>query len=522
MRSALLLTIAIFPPLFVAHGQTPTWSSDIACIIHNNCSRCHYQGGVAPISLNNYHEVFTYRYAVRAAIRSGHMPPWPPDPNYQTYVEQRVLSESEKALIEAWIDTGAPAGDIHSAPTPPIFLSSDIIAKPDLRVELPSYVSKARFSDEYRCFVVPTDQARDVFITGMEIVPGNPALVHHVLVFADPTDQPLRNEARDPEPGYTCFGGVGSPSAQLLGGWAPGQGPSFYPTGMGVRLPKGANLVVQVHYPRGTEGLRDDTKINFLLDDSPNTREVVVSAALNHFNMVNGPLFIPANTVRTFRQRITIPQDVTALSVLPHMHLIGRSIKVWGLTPLGDTLRIVDIPQWHFHWQGSYTFLQPVKAPRGTVLQAEAVYDNTVNNPFNPSNPPRDVRVGEATTDEMMLVFFAFTAYRPGDENLIIGEPRPAPVPGCAGLSNVRALQTSQAAFQLFPNPAAEIFWVSPSRPEPYTLRALNLTGQTVFSRQALSGDTELNAADWAPGVYLLELTAPWGKAIQRLVVRPR
>jgi hypothetical protein len=108
------------------------------------------------------------------------------------------------------------------------------------------------------------------------------------------------------------------------------------------------------------------------------------------------------------------------LSVAPHMHLIGEKIKVWANKTNGDTIRMIDIPHWDFHWQGSYYFQKPVVVDPGTTLKATATYNNTTSNPHNPNNPPQTITLGEATINEMMLVYFAFTAYQPGDENIIL------------------------------------------------------------------------------------------------------
>ena len=102
------------------------------------------------------------------------------------------------------------------------------------------------------------------------------------------------------------------------------------------------------------------------------------------------------------------------------MHLIGQSVKSYAIKPNGDTIRFIDIPNWNFHWQGQYYFQRPVIVDGGSTLKAFATYNNTASNTHNPNSPPQTVNLGEATTDEMMLVYFAFTQYQPGDENIIM------------------------------------------------------------------------------------------------------
>jgi hypothetical protein len=144
---------------------------------------------------------------------------------------------------------------------------------------------------------------------------------------------------------------------------------------------------------------------------------------LNHGSaLVNGPLSIPANTTKTFRAEYTLPVGVTVLGVLPHMHLVGKSIKAYALKPGGDTVHLVNIPEWDFHWQMYYRFQKPIYLPPGTKGVAIASYDNTTANPNNPNNPPQNVTLGEGTGDEMMLVYFNFTTQgaSPLDTNTVI------------------------------------------------------------------------------------------------------
>jgi hypothetical protein len=144
---------------------------------------------------------------------------------------------------------------------------------------------------------------------------------------------------------------------------------------------------------------------------------------LNHGPaLINGPLSIPANTIRTFRSEYTLPVGVTLLGVLPHMHLVGQSMQVYALKPGGDTVHLVNIPDWDFHWQMYYRFQKPIYLPPGTKGVAIATYNNTTSNPNNPNNPPQIISLGEGTGDEMMLVYFNFTTQSasPLDTNLVI------------------------------------------------------------------------------------------------------
>jgi hypothetical protein len=315
---------------------------------------------------------------------------------------------------------------------------------------IPTYTVSGS-GDVYRCFAIPSGLATTSYITELEVIPGNSSIVHHVLVFQDTTQTPVNLDNSDPNAGYNAFGGTGSNASKLIGAWVPGSKPTKYPQGMGVRLPANANLVIQVHYPSGSAGESDSTQIRFKLATG-NIRQMYISPVLNHTtSLTNGPLFIPANTVKTFNAQYTVPANVSVYSVAPHMHLIGKSVKSYGITPgTLDTIPLIKIDNWDFHWQGAYAFKKFQKIGIGTKLKAEIVYDNTLNNPYNPSNPPIDVAQGEGTTDEMMLIYFSYLIYQPGDENIVID-----------ATPNLGITPKNELSFSTYPNPAKDFLQVS-------------------------------------------------------------
>ena len=273
----------------------------------------------------------------------------------------------------------------------------------------------------YQCFSIPSGLLADKYITSFEAIPGNPACVHHVLVFADTTGTCAHLDSLSPGPGYPDFGGVGSSSATMIGAWVPGSSPMVYPNGFGVRIAHSSDVVLQIHYPAGTVGMTDSTEIHFFF--APTTasiRNVYIEPVLNYYSNIDTSLFIAANTTRSFNENMTSPLDITLIGMAPHMHLLGQNIKCYGVHAAGDTDKYISVPKWDFHWQGFYTLPQLKKIPAGTHVRAEAYYDNTTANPENPHSPPENVSAGENTTDEMMLVYFVFTNYQPGDENIII------------------------------------------------------------------------------------------------------
>jgi hypothetical protein len=111
----------------------------------------------------------------------------------------------------------------------------------------------------------------------------------------------------------------------------------------------------------------------------------------------------------------TLPKDVILVGIVPHMHLLGKAMKVTAKRPGSEIETLIDVPHWNYNWQDEYYYERPFKLPAGTVLTVEATFDNSASNPSNPSSPPQRVTWGEETTDEMLFCFFLLTAEKTED-----------------------------------------------------------------------------------------------------------
>lgn len=494
-----------------SQAQSPTWHQDVSCIVFTHCTPCHHDGGAGHFSLMTYQEAYWWRNEMRAYTQARYMPPWPPDPSYRSLAHERVLSQAEIDLIAEWVDAGAPEGDPASALPLPQYTDAWAIADPDLTLVMPDFVIPSSTNDLYRCFVMPSGLLQDRFITAMEVVPGNRAMVHHVLVYQDLTGQAAQLDAQDPAPGYTSFGGIGVPNPKLLGGWVPGSTPFETPTGMGIRLQAGADVVIQVHYPAtSSTGEVDSTRLNFRFSTQSGLRSLSVDPILYHFAPVlqNGPLVIPPHQVRTFHQRYTVPAPVTITSIAPHAHLVCTSMRSFAVLPSGDTLPLIDIPHWDFAWQDFYRFRRPIHLPAGTQLHGYATYDNTENNPNNPNTPPLTVTLGEATTDEMMLFYFSYTSGTYADTLIVVDDSDHAVhYMDCApsfgtGLANDVHLPGIQA----WPVPSREVLFVD-GAPAGALLRLIDISGRSVLVRRASGGLEHIDIHGLTPGGYVLEIS---------------
>ena len=510
MRLSLwLLAICSAPAIAVA--QAPTWASDIAPIIYKNCSGCHITGGIAPFSLVGYNQAKPYAQSIKGAVQAKRMPPWPADPNYVRHAWERLLSGDEINAIAQWVDAGAPSGDLNLAPSDPQPKLGSSIVSPTFNMKAPDYNINTT-TDEYRCFVIPTGLAQDAYVTEIEVVPGNRKAVHHVLVFADTSSIPDQLDANDPKPGYLGFGGTGSGTSNLLGLWVPGGEPLRMPSGMGMSILKGSKIILQVHYPGGITNEWDSTRV-VLKTATGFLRNVWVTPFLNHsFSLQNGPLVINANQKRTFLAKYTTSTNATVLAVGPHMHLIGRSMLVYGLKPNGDTQRFVNIPAWDFHWQGAYFFRKAMKVESGTNLFAEAFYDNTPSNPWNPNSPPKTVQLGEATTDEMLLNYFWFTYYLPNDENIVIDG---------SAIKNLVASdkKVTEPHMRFWPNPATGVINLEFPAYAKREIGIYNLSGKLIRKINSAEKELKMDVSGISNGIYFLRVTEGQNAFAERLMI---
>lgn len=503
----------------IASAQAPTWSDDVACIVYSHCTSCHHPGGIGGEHL----DLMTYASASLDAeniadhVLDRSMPPWPPDQTYRPMAHTRTISQEEIDIIAAWAAGGAPEGDPANAPPPPVYTNSAEITAPDVSVIMDDYVIPPISTDLYRCFVLPTGTTADHFIQRLEVIPGNPQVVHHVLVFQDTSGQAAALDAADIDPGYTAFGGVGVNSAKLIGIWVPGAPVLSTPDGMGIKLLAGADLVIQVHYPADSDFQSDSTRINIAFCPPGFTREIAIAPALDHLiTITNGPLIIPPNEVRTFHAQYTIPIPVAVTAVGPHAHLLGQSMRSWAITPAQDSVPLISIPDWDFHWQGMYEFRNPVYLPAGTVLHGEATYDNTTANPDNPNDPPNWVFLGEGTTDEMMLFYFAYTFGFPSDTLIVVDDgSHPAHHADCTTDFNIGVDEAAAVPVGLSPMPAHDRVQVQGVHAGDELLLR-DMQGRLVLRRRMGATTADLDVQDLARGLFAVELCDARGAIRQR------
>lgn len=387
-----------------------TYSNQIARLLQNRCVECHRKGEIAPFALTDYKEVAGWAEMIAEVVHEERMPPWHASKEYGKFHNDRRLSKEEKELIFTWVKNGAPEGDPKDLPKPRTYTTGwQLPTKPDVVVEMPEeYSVPAEGTVRYKYFVIDPKFKEDKWFTSAELLPGNRAVVHHILAFALP-------------PGNRRLNGVQG----FLVGYVPGLRAKPFPKGMAKKIPAGSKIVFQVHYTPNGSAQKDRSKLGLIFADPKTiTHEVRTTSAAQRF------LQIPPNASNhkvSASSRRAIPES-KLLSFLPHMHLRGKSFKYELVYPDGKKETVLDVPHYDFNWQTSYRLEKPKSLPNGTRMACVAHYDNSEENLANP-DPTRTVRWGDQTWDEMMIGYFDIAVPREPEEKpeeKTPVEPKPA------------------------------------------------------------------------------------------------
>ncbi len=390
----------------------PTYHKNVAPILEANCVSCHAEGGIAPFSLTTFEEASLQAKRMEQPVRNRVMPPWGADNSgdCQTYKHARWMSDDDINTVVSWIRGGAREGDPADAPS-----GSESDGEPngtasstatlvgathsfDLGV---TYTPDGSIDDDYRCFLVDLGNTEDAFVTGYEVIPGEPRVVHHAILYSLDTPEVQAEaeqlDADDPRPGYTCFGGprVDGEASRFVLGWAPGAPPTDYPEGTGVPLAAGQKAVLQVHYNLSAGPLPDRTKVNLRMVDSVDQEAIIQPLA--DIDMELPPRMPSVST--SFEA--TLPIALTVHGVGPHMHELGTSLRVDLERDGGDTECVVSVPRWDFNWQQFYFYEKPIVVQPGDLARLTCTYNTTTRDEV--------VRWGDGTSDEMCLNYVYVT-----------------------------------------------------------------------------------------------------------------
>jgi mono/diheme cytochrome c family protein len=412
-------------------AATPTFSKDVAPILYKNCVSCHRPGEMGPMSLLTYDQARPYMRAIRAKVADGAMPPWHAVAPAGTFLNERQLSEAERDTIAAWASNGGPQGDPKDLPPAPQFAQGWTIGQPDAVVSMTSeYSVAASGTIDYQYFEMPTNFTEDKWVQAIEIRSGATQVVHHILVYArDPSGSqrpspfamlPVTNPAPPRPEDAARFaaaaerqrsqGGqqqiAGSPSVNrgvLIATTAPGTNAVTFEPGTAMLVKAGSILTFQVHYTANGTTYQDRSSVGFVFAKQPAQKEIRSSAFVNaRFALAPGAADQKVESAIEFNEASHI------WALFPHTHLRGKSWEYRLVYADGRSEVVLSVPKYDFNWQTYYQYAKPLAAPKGSRLEAVAVYDNSSGNRANP-DPSVEVRWGEQTWEEMQYSGITFT-----------------------------------------------------------------------------------------------------------------
>ncbi len=396
------------------------FAKQLSPIIEARCIQCHATGRVG--SLYNYQtsdSIAALGSLMLNAVDAGRMPPWGVDNSGAcgTFKHDPHMTSAERNVLNQWLTTKVvggvpvPGERGHNVRVPPLATlvpnGSDVLA---LQLAAP-YVPRPAPGkvDEYRCFVLDSLSAADRYVTGYSMKPGNPLLVHHMILS---TPNSAADEARavalatGPEKSYPCFGGTSVASSALVI-WAPGTGVEYFPSGTGIRVPGGRKLIVQIHYntsATGASGASDQSR--FILKTV--SSGVTPASWMAYTGDQSKPL--PANTATI---NLTGPLQASGITAgrtgriygyFPHMHTRGTRISI-SKESSGNEQCLARIAKWDFNWQYNYFAQTPIELRSTDRIRVNCSYSTTgIATPVN---------FGEGTNDEMCYGFVYLTEDAP-------------------------------------------------------------------------------------------------------------
>jgi peroxiredoxin len=371
-----------------------TFSKHVAPILQKRCQTCHREDQPAPFTLLSYDDAVKHAAMIKEVTTQRRMPPWHADPRYGKFANDRRMTTDEIDTLTAWIDSGMPRGDAKDLPKPVEFPKGWVHGKPDHIIEMPeAFEVPADGVLPYKNWIIDTDFIEDRWVTVAEARPGNPGVVHHVVVYIlDPNQR----------------GPVGKDgSLKILVGWAPGDLGLVCPPDTALRVPKGARLRFEMHYTPNGKKVLDRSQVGITFAKKPPKFELLLNEFANMtFEVPPGDPHYKAHATMHIRA------DARLISFAPHMHWRGKDYRYEVTYPDGKRETLLSVPRWDFNWQNVYRFEEPFKLPKGSKIHAVAHWDNSPNNLLNP-DPSKSARFGLQTWEEMMVGFVAYVWERP-------------------------------------------------------------------------------------------------------------
>ncbi len=389
-----------FPARHEDHSRI-SYSDTIAPMLKDNCTVCHSPGGIGPWAMTSYDMVRGFAPMIREVLMTQRMPPWHADPHIGQWQGDRSLSEADKRTLVHWIEAGAPRGDGPDPLADVEPISSDWpLGEPDLVIDLPAFDVPASGVVDYQFPAVPNPLDRGVWVEAATVIPGDRAVVHHVLVGSSEDYDPQAEEEESVFENYII-------------GYAPGAESYRMPEGTGVYVAPGGAFQFQMHYTPYGKATTDRTRLGLYF------AEATPDNFLRHQVVLDPTMQIAPNDGEHEEAAYhAFPRDAVLYTLFPHAHYRGKASTFELEYPDGRIETLLSVPAYDFNWQRGYDFVEPKKVPAGSKLIHRTVYDNSSRNPANP-DPSRAVPWGLQSWDEMLYGAFSYAWAEESSENPI-------------------------------------------------------------------------------------------------------
>jgi hypothetical protein len=383
----------------VAAAPGVSFHKDIEPILQARCQECHRPGEVGPMPLMTYEQARPWAKAIKSAVVQHTMPPWPVNPHFGKFANDRSLTSEQIDLLTAWVDGGAPEGNPVDAPKPRTWVDGWNIPTPDAILEMPiAFEMPAKGRVEYQYIVIPTGFTEDKWIQMVEVRPSDRTITHHAQIFIrEPGSKWLADQKPGVPLGVANSSGMGS---EVLAIYTPGMVPDVWKPGSAKLIPAGSDLVFQMHYTATGKAGSDRTRLGLVFANEPPKERVFTMYGVNP--MLSIPPGDPNYKAETI---IPINEPMTMLTLFPHMHLRGKAFQYELIYPNGETETLLKVDNWSLNWQLSYKLAKPIELKPGMKVKATGWWDNSPNNPANP-DPTKNVKWGEQSWEEMLVGFF--------------------------------------------------------------------------------------------------------------------
>ena len=386
----------------------------VAELFYTNCKTCHRDQGTAPFAFNSYYDLIRKAKTIKKTIKEGRMPPWTALPCGVEYSNEPEMTQDDIYKILKWYDMGALCSEQEKQqPLDELIQKNKHIALiPDIVATTGYEHTVSENSDMYHCKVVDLKLEEGMLLKAIKPVSSNPRALHHITVYLD-TMGILGENGEN----WDCYRSDIVYKLIPFDTWSKGFKFYCFDDNFSYYLPKKSKLMLQVHYDEHMEGQTERTSIHlYKADNKP-----FGNRRIKWMIQQNADIYIPADSVKVETITHKVEEDISLLSVIPHMHYIGRMIEVFVTDESGKRMDLLKVDDWDYPFQGRYMFKYPIKISKGSIITSNVVYDNTSTNPYQPNFPPIDAKYELGSKQEMMVLTFYYVDYKLGDEKLKIG-----------------------------------------------------------------------------------------------------